>query len=47
MPSLRQQVFFATELFQVHPRKRYNTTKIGIGIPKSQSKIHPTLPFCL
>lgn len=30
---------------QVHPRKRNNTNKTGIGIPKSHSRIHPTFPF--
>jgi len=32
---------------QVHPRKTNSTNKIGIGIPKAQSKIHPTFPFSL
>ena len=44
MPLLRQRVFSATESPQVHPRRRNKITKIGIGIPKSQSKIHPTFP---
>jgi hypothetical protein len=47
MPLLRQRVFFATEPPQVHPRRRYSTNKIGIGTPKSQSKIHPTFPSSL
>jgi len=34
-------------LRQVHPRTKNNTNKIGIGIPKAHSKIHPTLPLSL
>ncbi len=32
---------------QVQPRRRYSTTRIGIGIPKAQSSIQPILPFSL
>jgi hypothetical protein len=45
MSLLRQRVFIATESPQVHPRTRKITTKIGIGTPKAQSKIHPIFPF--
>ena len=31
----------------MHPRRIYSITKIGIGIPKAQSKIHPTFPSSL
>jgi hypothetical protein len=44
MSLLRLRVFSATEPSQVHPRTRNSTTKIGIGTPNAQSKIHPTLP---
>jgi hypothetical protein len=37
--------FFATDPPQVHPRRRNSTSRIGIGIPRSQSKIHPIFPF--
>jgi hypothetical protein len=33
--------------FYVQPRKRKIINKIGIGIPRSQSKIYPVAPACL
>ena len=30
---------------QVHPRSRKKISRIGIGMPRSQSKIQPTLPL--
>ena len=32
---------------QVHPRRTNSTKYSGIGIPKAQSKIHPTFPSSL
>ena len=29
----------------MHPRRKYSTSSTGIGIPSSQSKIHPIFPF--
>jgi hypothetical protein len=37
----------ASYSLQVHPRRTNSTNNIGIGIPKAQSIIHPTLPFSL
>jgi len=35
------------DLAQVHPRRTNSTNNMGIGIPRAQSKIHPTFPFSL
>jgi len=33
--------------FYVQPRSRKIRSKIGIGIPRSQSKMYPVAPACL
>jgi hypothetical protein len=37
---------FALNLY-VQPRSRKIRSKIGIGIPRSQSKMYPVAPACL
>jgi hypothetical protein len=49
--TIRRNSKYRTHLYnnfgspQVHPRKRYTKSNIGIGTPNNQSKIHPTFPF--
>src|SRR6187549_2500854 len=45
--SLSSQKRLPPRISYVQPRKRKIRSKIGIGIPKSQSKMYPVAPACL
>ena len=45
--GLRQaDPLLASPNLYVQPRSRKNKSKIGIGIPRSHSKIYPAAPIC-
>jgi hypothetical protein len=46
-PRLRQaDPFSASPNLYVQPRSRKNKNRMGIGIPRSHSKIYPVAPVC-
>jgi hypothetical protein len=45
--STTDRYAFVLKSLYVQPRRRKMINKIGIGIPRSQSKIYPAAPECL